>query len=335
MALSTDHHFAYVLGQQYGSGCCVGPTSLLVFALDASSGTPSQKENLAAGNSASFLAVHPSGKFVYVAPWNSASELGIFSVAGDGTLAYSGTASAQLQDAPAITPNGRYLYTHVDGAPVGDWWKTQPCGPVYAYLYEYSVDASTGALTDVAGSPFTYQRNQCQVGRASSSLLMTADSQSQRLFVVDEANANLNVFAIDANTGALTEEPNTNSKSGFSTSALDPQNRFIYVGGVGAITGYDLRNNDSSGTLPLLPGMPISVSLGPNSETGSTTMAIDPNGMYLFSNQNEYTSAFSCCGPDGFVEFKIDQASGALTQMKVTPSTLVGSASKMVTTGKH
>jgi hypothetical protein len=74
--------------------------------------------------------------------------------------------------------------------------------------------------------------------------------------------------------------------------------------------------------------MPVQTTLAPICDEGSRYMAIDSSGMFLFSNENEYTSAFSCCGPDMLVEFRIDFNTGALTQL--SSATLAGSASKIV-----
>jgi 6-phosphogluconolactonase (cycloisomerase 2 family) len=197
---------------------------------------------------------------------------------------------------------------------------------VFTDIYAYSIDASTGALTPVGKKPTKFKRDECQVGFQSTNLLKTVDAQSQRLFLVDEANSKMLVFPIDAN-GEL-KHPSTQAVAGFSSVAIDPAKPFLYVGGVLQFTGYH-----TSGSPALIPGMPKSITPVPaDNETGSTTMAIDPSGKYLFSNQNGYTSAFSCCDPDGLVEFRIDQASGGLTQMTVAPANLKGTASKMAFT---
>jgi hypothetical protein len=79
----------------------------------------------------------------------------------------------------------------------------------------------------------------------------------------------------------------------------------------------------------VLPEMPVQATPAPFNEA-SRTMAIDSSGAFLFSNQNDYTSAFSCCGADALVEFQINPTTGALTQLPSTPITLVGTASKIV-----
>jgi hypothetical protein len=69
MELAPHGAFAYVLAQKYPEGtCCIGPTSLLVYALDPSSGTPTVKQSLATtASEVGTISVHPSGHFVSVA----------------------------------------------------------------------------------------------------------------------------------------------------------------------------------------------------------------------------------------------------------------------------
>ena len=332
MAVSTNNSSIYLLSQQFNPGDEFGPTSLLAYSIDPSTGTPQLKQTLATGSQLSIglVTVHPSGKFVYLAPYsnNSPAGIGVFSVASDGTLALSEVSSnLQADDGIAITPNGQFAYAHSDGDPIGDWGNN-PCGPVESYLWEYSIDSSTGALTPIAGGPLTFQRQVCYTGPAATAILKQVDPSGSRLFTVDLANYNVQAYSIDPTTGALTALPGSSSGNVFSSEIFDAKGQFLYVGQVDAFTGYSASSSSASGNLTKLPGMPVPVN--GQYTTGSTTMAIDPSSTYLFSNENEYTSAFSCCGPDGFLEFKINQSTGTLTPMQVTPSQLVGAASKIV-----
>lgn len=341
MALSPNGAFAYVLAQSYPAGtCCIGSFSLLVYALDPVSGAPTLKQALATSASqVGTISVDPSGHFIYVTPYieNAGNTgIGIFSVQSDNTVVFTGSTSAQ-NDGGVITPNGRFLYTHSDGAPVGNLGNN-PCGLFNSDLWGFSVNSTTGALTPVAGSPFVFQRQLCEVGHAPQYVTEQIDPAGKRLFVVDSGNATITVFAIDPSTGALTPLPGSSKDtvSGFYSSDMDPMGRFLYVGStIYSFTGFSLTGNAASGTLPVLPGMPVQVTPTPMFDEGSRTMAIDSSGSFLFSNENEFTSAFSCCGPDALVEFKIDQNTGALTQLPSTPITLAGAASKIVAAPPH
>jgi 6-phosphogluconolactonase (cycloisomerase 2 family) len=338
MALPPNGGNLYVLGQQFPSGtCCVGPSSLLVFALDPNTGAPSLKQSLATNASeGSKLAVAPSGKFVYVAPYSgeaSINGIGIFGVQSDGTLVASGSlASSQSTGDVVMSLNGAFLYTSSDGGPVGNLGNN-PCGPFNSFIWGFSVDAETGALAPLPGSPFTFQRQLCEVGHAPNYVTKQIDPRGQRLFVIDSFNADITSFAINPSTGALTLLPGATpggAVAGFTSSAMDPLRPFLYVGStIDFFTGFSLTGNAASGVLPLLAGMPAQVAPLPNFNEGSTALAVDSSGNFLFSNENGFTSAFSCCGPDDFVEFRIDSATGALTQLRSAPAQLAGTASRI------
>lgn len=336
MALAPSGASAYVLAQQYPAGtCCVGPTYLLVFALDAA-GAPSFQQALpTSATEVGKLAVAPSGRFVYATPYSGVGNggIGIFAVRSDGTLAASGVVAAQSSGDLVITPNGAYVYTNSDGNPVTPLGNN-PCGLFNSYVWGFSINATTGALTPVSGSPFTFQRQLCTVGPAPNYLTKQIDPSGQRLFVVDSFNADVTVFSIDSASGALTLLPGTTTDgavAGFTSSAMDPLGPFLYIGStIDYFTGFSLAGNAASGILPLLAGMPVQVAPLPNVNQGSTALAIDSSGSFLFSNENDFTSAFSCCGPDNFAEFAIDSTTGALTQLHSAPPTLAGTASRIV-----
>jgi hypothetical protein len=153
------------------------------------------------------------------------------------------------------------------------------------------------------------------------------DPAGTRLFLIDVSNQDITQFSIDGGSGALTALPSITTKSGFSSSAMDPKGRFLYTRStVDFFSGFSLTD---SSTLTVLPGMPIQASPVPDFDEGSTTLAVDPSGTFLFSNENGFTSAFSCCDPDALVGFRIDPPTGSLTQVPVTPR-LPGSATGIV-----
>jgi 6-phosphogluconolactonase len=340
IVLSPTGTYAYLLAQQFPSGtCCIGPTYILVYALDPTTGAPSLKQALATqASEASSIAMHPSGKFVYVNNYSAnnttSGGIGIFAVQNDGTLAFSqmaaNTAQAQTSRNLVIDPNGNFLYANTDGAPVTPLGNNA-CGLFYSDVWAFSIDSANGALTPVSGSPFTFQRNICEVGHAPQWVTEEMDPSGQRLFLVDSGNATITVFAIDPSSGALTLLPgSTTEHSGpsFTAAAMDPKGSFLYAGGpVYSFTGFSLTVG--TGALPLLPGMPVQITPTPTNDEGSLYMVVDPSGKFLIGNENDYTSAFSCCGPDQLVEFSIDPSTGALTQVVSATGTLVGSASGM------
>jgi hypothetical protein len=338
MALSADGLTAYVIVTDFPSGtCCIGPSKMAVFSLDAATGVPTAKQTVSVPSNATLtrVFVHPSGHFVFASyvdftAATFATGFAIFAVQSDGTLAFQQLVSAQNSGGSAFAPNGNFVFTDEDGGHAADWGSA-PCGPIFSNVFAYRIDPTTGALTPVAGSPFTFQRDVCEVGHAPSFVTEQIDPAGTRLFLVDISNETITEFAIDGSSGTLSALPATTAKtnvSGYSSSAMDPQGRFLYVGSeIDFFTGFSLA--DSMAPLPVLSGMPGQASPLPNFNEGSTTLAVDPSGTFLFSNENGFTSAFSCCDPDALIGFRIDPTNGSLTQLPVMPR-LTGTAARIV-----
>jgi hypothetical protein len=337
IALSASGLFAYVIVTDFPQGtCCIGPTALAVFTLNPTTGAPAAKQMVAVPSNATLqrVFVHPSGNFVYASytdfTKSFATGFAIFTVQSDGTLAFDGLTPVQNSGGSVFDPNGIFVYTDQDGGHASNWGNAA-CGPIFSNVSGYRIDATSGALTPIAGNPFTFQRNICEVGHAPSYVTERVDPTGTRLFLVDVGNQTITEFAIDSSSGALTILPTIATKTGvagYSSSAMDPQGRFLYIGSiVDFFTGFSVAN--ASAPLTVLSGMPVQVSPLPNFDEGSTTMAVDPSGTFLLSNENGYTSAFSCCDPDALVGFRIDPTSGSLTQVPAMPR-LPGSAAGIV-----
>ncbi len=94
-------------------------------------------------------------------------------------------------------------------------------------VYAYTIDAASGALTAVPGSPFTAGENPVSAA---------VDVSGRFLFVANNANTangnSVSAFSIDSNTGVLTPV----SGSPFAASpfplfvAVDPSGQYVYVG---------------------------------------------------------------------------------------------------------
>ena len=108
----------------------------------------------------------------------------------------------------AIDPAGKFLY-------VGN--VRSGLAHSYGGLYAYSIDAGTGALTPVPGSPF-------YPGGSQSSLAIDASGK----FVIVDC---LSVLSINPDTGALTSVPGSPFGQEYCGSvAADPSGPYVYIG---------------------------------------------------------------------------------------------------------
>ncbi len=86
----------------------------------------------------------------------------------------------------------------------------------------FSIDAATGALTPVAGSPFA--------STGTTPVAVTVDPNGTYLYVANNGSNNVSVFSIDNATGALTSagDPIGAGAAPFAV-LVDPSNQFLYV----------------------------------------------------------------------------------------------------------
>jgi 6-phosphogluconolactonase len=139
------------------------------------------------------------------------------------------------------------------------------------------------------------------------------DLASKRLYVVNELNVTVTVFAYDPVTGQIgkvlqiisTEPAGYNGPHSTAEIAVHPSGKFLYASNRGhnSIVGY--RIDPSTGLLSVLGFVTQGVSFPRN-------FAIDPSGKWLYvANQKS----------DTLVQFEIDPETGELKPTgQVTPS---------------
>ena len=181
--------------------------------------------------------------------------------------------------------------------------KPFPAGQSFVYVGNngpqtisgFKRDISTGALTEVPGSPFA-----ASVQAELWSPTFAVDPENQMLFSLgsDAGKGQLSVFLIDPDTGTLS----TASGSPFNCSCIvrsisvAPQGRFVYVAAVDKGI-FAWRIDRAHRTLVPVRGSPFGESTHPYQ--GAT---VDNAGKFLYTA--EYTH--------GIETFAIDQNTGAL-----------------------
>ena len=171
-------------------------------ALTAVAGSPFK-----AGSGPASVSLTPSGKFAYVAN-NVSNDVSAFAIdASSGALAplAGGPYAAGLNPiGSAVDPSGTFLF--VANANGGG---TPGANTVSAYV----IDADSGALTAVPGSPYTTD---------TLSVAVAVDPSGKFLYVTngDPPANNISAFAIDANTGALTPVPGSPFAAGANPQSI-------------------------------------------------------------------------------------------------------------------
>jgi 6-phosphogluconolactonase len=203
------------------------------------------------------ISIHPSGRFVYVAArWGGVVAFAMDVQSGVLTLVKGSPFAAQKRTRSVrVHPSGRFVYA------------------VNAYsnsISAYHVNQETGALSPVAGAPFSTG----EPGDLAPGLMHIMDAPPEAggvpyrleihpsgrfIYVTNWMGASLSVFEVNAQTGALTPLPDGPVKVGGRPYgvAVHPSGRFVYVTSWDsqAVWGYVV--DQESGHLTLLPTSPF------------------------------------------------------------------------------
>jgi len=161
-------------------------------------------------------------------------------------------------------------------------------------LSAYKINADTGALTLVPGSPFDTGASD------NGTVFIDVDPNSRFVYVPLQSLNTIAVFSVDQTTGALTPVSGSPFPSGGNytfAAKVDPSGRFLYVSirGSGTVAAFSIGSN---GALT-----PIGAPVGTNGEPFQIMM--DPQGRFLYvSVESE---------GDFIQEFSINASTGALT----------------------
>ena len=229
--------------------------------LTALSGSP-----FAVGSGPMGIAEDPTGSFLYVAN-NGSGNVSAYAIGSDGALtavAGSPYAAGAAPVSLTVDPSGKFLYVASHAVASG--------GNIFAF----TIAAGTGALTAIAGSPFTAGTGpQC----------VATDPAGKYLYVANYGNTNgtssVSGYTIDSSTGVLTAMTNSPSSNNLwvvgatpQDLTFDPTGAYLYVTNVNAnyISAYAV---DSTGALTALSSSPFATGKGP---WGAT---LDSTGKFL------------------------------------------------------
>jgi 6-phosphogluconolactonase len=137
----------------------------------------------------------------------------------------------------------------------------------------YSIDASSGVLTPISGSPYP-------VGKAPSSIAV--DPLGHFAYVSNQADGDVSGFAIDRVSGALTAVSGSlfPSRLGPSSVAVDPSSTFVYVANANSnnVSAYAVDRND--GVLTPVVGSPFAAGTGPSFDAMSGALTAVPGSPF-------------------------------------------------------
>jgi len=172
----------------------------------------------------------------------------------------------------------------------------------------FTINPTSGALSTVAGSPFS-------AGPAPGAGGLAVDPSTKFLYVTQMNSLAVAGFTIAPGTGVLAAIPGSPFPAGDTPiqAIEDPSGKFLYVSnlndGLGAISAYTI--DSTSGALTPITGSPFPTQ---SNSPGPNRMAIGGGGKFLYVgmsgtvNANHTVSAFT-----------IDPNTGALAQITGSP----------------
>ncbi len=277
----------------YATTDIAGAPNVFVFSVDNTTGFLAQVNRATFSTAPGFIVVDRTGANAYVASSATSSQRVVGAYAVDPAthaltlLPGFPVVTGVIPIGMAIDPAGRFLY--VLGTQTVD---------------VFARDATTGALTHVAGAPFATGTTS---GTASGIAAATG-------FVLVPAaiGNNVAVLAVNSATGVLTPaagSPFTSGQGAFAV-AVHPSGNFVYVlnqgfaGGNGSVTQFALN-----GTTGLLTPIGSPVNAGPQ----PAAITVDPAGRFVFA-----------AGTASVNGFTINPVTGALTPITGIPLVITG-----------
>ena len=258
------------------------------------------------------LALHPSKNFLYVANLTANTVAGFTVDHTGGVLTPIGTAvpptpvcaSTTVCNNPisvAINSGGQFLVVLNQGSPAVPPAPPVPAAPaVPASISVFSIDATRGLLTPVAGSPFGFPTS-LSPGNPQAMVI----SPNTNVFYVSTGLSGTIVGFSIASDGTVTQigAPVT-AGADMVGMAIDPKDQFLYAAD---FTG----NTISSFSIQAGGGLTL---VGPPAQThaGPFALTVDAKGAFLFSGEQ---------GASGVSSFTIN--AGVLTPVAGSPFALV------------
>ncbi|MHB1026022.1 MAG: lactonase family protein [Desulfobacteria bacterium] len=242
-----------------------------------------------------------TSKYVMVANTNSDS-ISVFKIASDGVLTSVDNVDLAPGSAPthiALTPNGKFLYI-VNSTAKNDSWDDN------ASIGAYTYNSSTGAVTEIAGSPFTVPPDEG--GTIGTFIHEAITPNGKFLYVTDQSRFLVHGFRIQDN-GVLTYLASVDSDDVHGI-AMHPKGKFLFAGSESDfITSFAIADN---GALTEVDAADV---------TGTyVELAVTPNGKYLFGAGNSDGAMLGIADNGALSILFNESVGGDIKTLAITPN---------------
>jgi 6-phosphogluconolactonase len=281
--------------------------------------TPVPGSPFPVNRSVTAVAVHPSGKFVFVTRDEQSAGDGVevFELQSDGSLKPAPGSPYATENGPqalVVDPTGKYLYV----ADQSD------------YINAFEINTTSGMLTPLAGSPFkTRVPSNCRAG--SDNPLDIIDFAGKYLYTADDFIDSISGFTIGVsgapaemagspypdNGGCNVPVQCTSCSQNPSSLAIDGTGKFLYgVNTAPDVYDISIYSIGANGALTHIKDAAQML-------TCYAPIRGDATGNYLYAE--------SCNAPGGYiglVGFSINHTTGDLTELPSSPYTYPNQSTK-------
>ncbi len=298
-----------------------GDDTVSLFRVDVSNGTLVPSGWARGGGMPQAVALDPLARFAYVADKTDNAVTMLTFDRVTGALGALGSIPAGLGPTDvAVDPSGRFVYV-------------PNSNPLASTISAYAIDARTGVLAEIAGSPFpagmgptalaihpsgTFLFALAEGGTAlerlgidpTSGTLgaplvvfnptgaagLVLDSTGRVLLVADQAANLVRAYVVDAGGGIAAAAP-VAAGTGPVAAAVAPGSRFAYVASATSGDVFAFRLDPSIGALVPLGSVPAGAN--------PSAVAVDPSGAFVYVSLRDAAEVAS---------FAVDAASGGLVR---------------------
>jgi 6-phosphogluconolactonase (cycloisomerase 2 family) len=205
MAFDPSGKFAYAAdGGAFPEDVFGGSSSVSMYTVNSTTGALTSFGMIATESGPNSVALDPTGKFAYVANFNS-NDVSMYTIdATTGALASIGTIAAGTQPVSYVEdPVGNFAY--VANAGSND-------------LSMYTINATTGALTSMG-----------TISAGVVPISVVVDPSGKFAYAVNFNSNDISMYTINATTGALTSTGTITSGQSPTSIAIRPSGNFAYV----------------------------------------------------------------------------------------------------------
>ncbi len=169
----------------------------------------------------------------------------------------------------------------------------------------YAVDPSSGALSQIPGSPFADPA--CGGQQGSCPVWVAADPSQKFLYVAEAQAESISVFSIIPSTGVLTPVSGGTISVGevIQSITVHPTGRFAYAASASSGNIFIFAIDPVGGKLSPIPGSPFPATPG----VPIYTLNFDPSGRFLYAGTNN----------DQLFAATVDMVTGGLTPIQGSP----------------